>query len=407
MARFHYRAVLPDGTRQRGDIEAGDKGSAVEALRRMGVAPIELRAAPSVAAAPSLAPRAQRPSARTLVAATQFLGDLSVLLEAGLTLDRALALAISNVEDKRTAALCAPVLAEVREGGTLSQAMANATALFPPVAVAMTQAGEANGRLDAALARLAAMMDQANELRRLVGTSLIYPAALLIIAVGVVLMMMLFVVPQFENLFATAQGKLPASSQAIMTASRLLRDHGLLLLLALIGIGAAVRMLLRRPGMRLVIDRSVLRLPALGTLVRRIETARFTGALAALLDGEVPLPNAVAIASGTVSNRVMADAIGAIAAGIRQGGGLTGPLVQAAIFPDIAIGFFRTGEESSRLGLMLGRLSDVLNRDVKLRLARLIAIATPAITVILGAIVAGIIASIMSAILGFNELAVG
>lgn len=407
MARYQYRAVLPDGKRQRGNIDAGDKSSALDALRRMGVAPIELREAATSGQSSLAAAGAVRPSGRALVTVTQFLGDLAVLLDAGLTLDRALALAISNIEEKRTAALCVPVLAEVREGVPLSQAMANAPALFPPVAVAMTQAGEANGRLDAALERLAAMMDQANELRRLVITSMIYPVALLIIAVGVVLMMLLLVVPQFESLFASAQGKLPASSQAIMTASRLLRDYGLVLLLTLGAAAVATRMVLMRPAMRLVIDRSVLRVPVLGPLVRRIETARFTGALGALLDGEVPLPNAVAIACGTVSNRVMSTAIGDIAAGIRQGGGLTGPLIQAKIFPDIAIGFFRTGEESSRLGLMLGRLSDVLNRDVKVRLGRLIAIATPMITVILGAIVAGIIASIMSAILGFNELAVG
>jgi len=192
-----------------------------------------------------------------------------------------------------------------------------------------------------------------------------------------------------------------------MAASRFLRDDGLAIFGGLLASGFAVRWVLRRPAGRLVVDRMVLRLPQFGELIRRVETARFARTLGALVDGNVALPYAFALAQKTVGNRTIANALEAVGEGIRTGGGLTGPLAATKMLPRIAIGFFRTGEESSQLGPMLLRLADVLDRDIKVRVQRAIGIATPAITVILGATVGGIIASVMSAILGFNDLAVG
>ncbi|MGI4881474.1 MAG: type II secretion system F family protein, partial [Janthinobacterium lividum] len=162
-----------------------------------------------------------------------------------------------------------------------------------------------------------------------------------------------------------------------------------------------------RPAVRAFTDRALLRLPQVGTLIVYGQTAQFARTLAVLVDGGVALPVALGMAQRSLSNAHLAAAVARVAAGLKQGGGLTAPLAATGVFPRLALGFFRTGEETSQLGLMLGRLADVLDRDVRLRLARLIAILTPAITVLLGATVAGIIAAIMTAILGFNDLAVG
>jgi general secretion pathway protein F len=191
-----------------------------------------------------------------------------------------------------------------------------------------------------------------------------------------------------------------------MGASRFVRQDGLILLGALVGCGFVVRQLLATPAWRKAFDRLVLRLPVLGELIRRIETARFARTLGASIEGNVPLPNALALAQRTITNSGIADAVARVAVGVRQGGGLSAPLAAASILPKLAIGFFRTGEESSQLGPMLLRLSDVLDRDIKIRLERTIGILTPLITITLGMTVAGIIAAVMSAILGFNDLAV-
>jgi len=400
MAIWRYRAIRRDGSALAGEVDASDREDAVASLRRSGATPLELVVVPSRAPG-----RPRRAGAKARAAATTCIGELAVLIGAGLQLDRALALAIENVEDKRVGETLGEILRDVREGAPLSRAIAQKPELFSPTAMAMIEAGEANGRLGEALSRLAATLEQEAELRRLIGSSMIYPIALLVIAIGVVLLMLLFVVPQFESMFASAAGKLPTATVVVMTASRLLRGYGLAMLLGIAVIGVGGALLLRRPAVRLARDRLVLALPLLGELVRRVETARFARTLGALIDGEVPLPAALALARRTISNQVLGDTIARVANGVKEGGGLTAPLAASGALPRLAIGFLRTGEETSQLGMMLGRLADVLDRDIRLRIERLIGILTPVITVVLGATVASIIAAIMSAILGFNDLA--
>lgn len=400
MATWRYRAIRRDGSALAGEVDAADREDAVASLRRSGATPLELVAVP-----PRAPGRPRRAGPKAKAAATTCIGELAVLIGAGLQLDRALALAIENVEDRKIAETLGEILRDVREGAPLSRAIAQKPELFSPTAMAMIEAGEANGRLGEALSRLAATLEQEAELRRLIGSSMIYPIALLVIAIGVVLLMLLFVVPQFESMFASAAGKLPTATVVVMTASRLLRGYGLAMLLGAAVVGVAGALLLRRPAVRLVRDRLVLALPLLGELVRRVETARFARTLGALIDGEVPLPAALALARRTISNQVLGDTIARVANGVKEGGGLTAPLAASGALPRLAIGFLRTGEETSQLGMMLGRLADVLDRDIRLRIERLIGILTPVITVVLGATVASIIAAIMSAILGFNDLA--
>lgn len=399
-AAFRYRAVRPDGLQVTGQIEAADHQDAIVRIRRTGAAPVELRAvAPGK---PALTRTIRQPKAisRALV------GELAVLLSAGLPLDRALALAIGNIENAKAAEAMGALLSTVREGAPLSRAMLDNPALFSPAEAAMAEAGEAGGRLAEALERLSEMLEQAAELQRILVTSMIYPVALLVIAVSVIGLMLLYVVPQFEHLLDTSRVQLPTTTMVVITASRLLRADGLWGLVGLVALSFALSRLLARPAIRKAIDGQILFVPLIGELLRRIDTARFAHTLSALLDGGVPLPNALLLAQRTISNSVMAAAISRVAEGLREGGGLAAPLAAAKVLPRLALAFVRTGEETSELALMLGRLGVVLDRDVRTRLERLVAIITPTITVVLGVIVATIIASIMSAILGFNDLAV-
>jgi general secretion pathway protein F len=401
MSIFSYRAVSVQGSTSSGEIEADTRELALAALRRKGLSPLDLklitRSAKSVRV---------RLDSKSRSAVTKTIGELAVLITAGLQLDRALGLAIENIEHAGVRSAFVNILALVKEGKPLSRAMAENSALFAPMAIAMTEAGEADGKLGDALERLSNTLTQADDLRTLIGTSMIYPVILTGIAVGVILMMLLFVVPQFESLFASSGDRLPAASRMVMRASQLLRAHGVILfILLLIGI-FLLRQWLRMPGLQVARDRFLLGLPQIGMLIRYADTARFSRTLGVLITGGVPLPNALAMAQRAISNRVIGDAVAKISSGVKEGEGLTAPLAAAGIFPKLALGFFRTGEETSQLGPMLEKLADVLDRDIKVRLQRLIGLLTPAITVILGIGVATIIAAIMAAILGFNDLAV-
>lgn len=401
MARYQYRMILPGGVEKHGQVDAPSRDKALASVRGNGGVVVQL-----VPAAPSRGTsQPVRYNRRSQAAVAHMLGELAVLLRAGLPIDRALALGIQNVEPASLARRFAPLLEQVRQGRALSDAMGESPDLFPPTVLALTQAGEASGTLADALARLAEMIERAMELRRLAVTSSIYPLVLTIVAVGVVLMMLLFVVPQFESMMGNEADRLPAASQAVLHASQFVRMHGILLLLAGVLAIGAVRMMLRRPGMAQGLAALWLRLPLLGALIQRFETARFARTLGALVEGQVPLPQALQLAQRTIGNAHMAQAMLPAVSAVREGAGLYAPLAAAKVLPDIALGFIRTGEESSELGLMLARLADVLDRDVKVRLERLVAIVTPMVTLFLAACVTGIIASIMAAILGFNDLA--
>ena len=402
MATFQYRALGASGAAVAGQIEAASKGDAIGALRKAGMRPIEV--AESAVGGKTASKRSSK-AARRLV--TNVFAELGVLLSAGLTLDRALSIAVENIEQPGLRIQLADVLTAVREGQPLSAALAANPDLFPALAPAMTEAGEANGQLGAALARLAQMLEQADEQRRQISAAMTYPIILTVIATAVILLMLLFVVPQFEGLFASAPpGKLPAASRFVMAASQFVRAHGLILLGVLVGALFAARAALARPGGAAWLDRTVLDLPQIGPLVRQIQTVRFARSLGALIEGGVPLPTALALARRTITNGYMHAGVGEVTEIVRQGGGLAAPLAQRRILPSMALSFIRTGEETSQLGPMLARLCTVLDRDIKVRLERVIAVATPVIVVTLGVLVAAMVASIMSAILGFNDLAV-
>ena len=403
MATFQYRAIGAGGAAVSGQVEAASRADALGSLRKSGLRPIEV--AEQKGGARTRSGSGREGKWRRQI--TNFFAELGVLLQAGLPLDRALSIAVENVAIAPLNQRLGDVLAAVREGRPLSAALLDQPALFPGLAAAMAEAGEANGELGVALARLAQMLEQADEQRRQVASAMTYPVALTIVAVGVILLMLLFVVPQFETLFASAPaGSLPASSLAVMAASRFVRSNGLVILGVLIAGFLALRQALASPASKAWLDRKILDVPQLGPLLRNVETVRFARSLGALIDGGVPLPTALTVARRTVTNRFMNAGLGEVVDIVRQGGGLTAPLAERRILPPLAMSFVRTGEETSQLGPMLGRLATVLDRDVKVRLERIIAVATPTIVVGLGVGVAAMVASIMSAILGFNDLAV-
>lgn len=400
MLAFRYRGTDSQGKRVQGQIDAASKEEAVRRLRQSAILPIDV--SPGAAAAPA---GAVKRTGKTRQAITRAIGELAVLLNAGIALERAMTLMLDSVEDAALRAELAKMQQAVKEGAPLSRTMTERAGLFPPMAPAMAEAGEADGKLGAALERLADALQRDDDLRSLIVTAMIYPIILVVLSVAVIAMMLLFVVPQFESLFAGAADRLPAASRFIMQASQTLRSDGWWIVLVLIAAGLGVRQMLRQPQARAARDRWILGVPQIGSLVRAAETARFARTLGVLVEGGVALPSATLLAGRSIGNTHMAAAVRDVAGGMKEGGGLTAPLAAAEIFPKKAIGFFRTGEETSELGLMLIRLADVLDRDVKIQLQRLVGLLTPAITVILGAVVATIIAAIMAAILGFNDLA--
>jgi general secretion pathway protein F len=406
MNTYRYRAATATGQLRTGVVESNSRADALERLKRLGLMPIE---AVETAGKSSAGQARIRTNSAMRQGIANALGELAVLLSAGLSLDRALQVCVENItRPPAIKGVFSKLRDKVRHGTALSRAMMDSDGVFPPMASAMAEAGEASGKLDESLSRLAETLDRAEALRQTIVSSLVYPALLLVVASGVILVMLLFVVPQFEDLFSDMSGaKLPFMTKVVMGASHAVRSYGLIGALALVIGGIAFYRWIRRPHIRRIVHRRLLNVPALGTVIRNAETARFARTLGSLLDGGVALPTALGIAQRSIANVHMSESIDKVTRGLKQGGGLSGPLAATGLFPPMALSFLRTGEETAQLGLMLNRLADVLDREVRTAIQRMIAFLTPAITVLMGAVVATVIASIMSAILGFNDLALG
>ncbi len=400
MDSFRYRAVTAAGVQRAGVMEAQGEGELRDQLRRQGLTAIE-----AVRVKAEGARRRLKPVKPAVLA--RLLGELAVMLDAGIPLDRALAAAAENVDEAGDRRVLERLLAAVREGRPLSQAMADLGEAIPPMASAMALAGETNGRPAAALADAAQALERAEALRSALRSAAVYPAMLIAIALGVIALMLFWVVPQFETLFSEGGPALPQTTRVVLAISHGARRYGAAIAVALLVCGLLAAPALKRPAVRRWTDAAALRLPRLGELVRQWEAARFTRVLASLAAGGVPLPDALAIAGRSIANSRMRAQVEAVTTGVRRGEGLAEPLAASRALPRMADAYLRIGEQSAELPLMLGRLADVLDKDVRTQSERLVAVLTPLITVLMGAVVATVVASIMTAIIGFNDLALG
>lgn len=330
-------------------------------------------------------------------------GRLAALLAAGLQVEAALALLVADAEAGVQDPL-AELLRHLRGGTGLAEAMAADTRSFPPMVVAMVRAGEANGALAETLARLAEHLLRTETVRQTIRSALIYPAVLLATAAGSILLVLLVVLPQLEPVFTDTGAALPAVTRLAFALSHLLRNYWWAIGLGSLVMGFAMRQLLADPAMQLRRDAWLLRLPLLGPAWRRAETGRFAQTLGALLAGGVSLPAGLVLARPVLANRVVADAIGRMTLSVREGGSFAGAMARCGLFPELALQMIRVGEATGRLDAMLTQLAKLLEADVTRTLNRGLSLLVPGLTIVLGLVVAGIIASVMLAVLSVNEM---
>ena len=293
----------------------------------------------------------------------------------------------------------------VRGGAALSDALEAQERVFTRFHVSMIRAAEAAGALDAGLARLAEYQERSKALKDTVVSALIYPAILVAVAGGSLLIILAYVVPQFTQLFADAGRALPLSTQVVIGAAELLRHYAWFLAAALIGLVLLVRLQLASPAVRLRFDRLVLRLPIIGGLVQRIQMARFSRSLGTLLASGVSLLAALSIVKDIVSNRVLADSLELAADALKAGRSLADPLLATGLFPALGLQLIKVGEETGRLDEMLLRVADLYDGEVAAATQRMLALLEPVLIVGLGIVIAGVIMSILLAIVSVNDLA--
>jgi general secretion pathway protein F len=331
--------------------------------------------------------------------------ELATMLAAGQDLDRALRYVLETAANARVRRVIARLRNAVRDGSPLSVALGSEPGSFSRLYLGMVRAGEASGKLADALARLADLLERQRRIAATVTSALIYPCLLAVASVGAIILLLTDVLPQFVPLFQQSGAHLPPSTQFLIDAGAFVTDRGVLLLLAVAVTVLAMAALLRRPGPRLVADRLLLRLPVVGSLQRELIAARFTRALGTLLVNGVPLIGALAIARDALGNLAAVAALDRASRSARGGGSLSQPLAEAAVLPIRTIHLLRLGEENARLGEMALHAAEIHEEHTRLSVQRLVALLVPAMTILMGAAVAGIVASLLSAMLSLNDLA--
>ena len=402
MPLFQYKAAGRSGDAESGELEARDEAAAVERLQALGLIPIRVEPVEAVTQAGGGFFSRRRIGQDQVGALTR---ELATLLRSGLPLDRAVEILISLAQSPQMQALLTRVQDEVRGGAALSKALEAHPAVFGRFYTGMVRAGEAGGALGAVLARIGEFMERSQELKETVKSALIYPSILVLASVTSVMLLLIFVVPQFSQMFEQSGKALPVATQIVIRAGDLLRNYWWAIPLGLFGIYRYFAWQMGRPESKFIWDGRLLRLPLAGDLLTKIEIARFARTLGTLLANGIPLLAALTIVNETVGNSVIAAGLDAAREQLKAGQGLSKPLMAQGIFPQLAMHMVGVGEETGHLDEMLTRVADVYDREVSLSVRRMLALLEPVMILGLGLIIGGIILSILMAILKVNSLA--
>src|SRR5512147_1926600 len=332
MASFHFRAVAADGKVRTGTLSGETEKTVAMELRRQGLAPVYVGLQPKKAFQLRL-PSFVRGRRKDVLFFTQ---ELSTLLNAGVPLDRALAITAELGERPNFRFIVSDVLRVLKGGKSLADSLATHPEYFSELYVNMVRAGEASGALSVVFERLAEFENSRDDLRDYIISSMIYPALLSLVGLGSILVLVNFVAPRFAAVFQESRIPMPLPTRMMLEASRLLRAYGWIAVLAVAGAGAVFYSYIRTAAGRLWWDTLRLRVPLLGGALRRAETARFARAMGTLVANGVGLVQAIGIAGAILNNRRIAGSLDAVAQGVKRGEGIAAPLSRSGQFPPLA-----------------------------------------------------------------------
>ena len=405
MPTFTYRAADRRGQTVEGVMEAPDARGVVERLQRdayfpIKVAPQSERRSVLGLSWPVLGGR--RVSRRDVLTFTHQLGTL---VEAGLPLDRALVILEDLAPNPGLRAITTDLLTAIRGGSSLAEAMAkHQPRPFSRLAVNMVRAGEKGGVLEATLKRLAELLEETQEFKETLVSALIYPILLTLAGGAAVVFLLTFVIPRFVDIFKDLGQALPLPTQILLTVSGTIQQYWWFFAAAALGLVLAGRVALQSESGRWNWDRFALRVPLLGEVVLKTETARFARILGTLLKSGVPVLTALGVVRELSGNQVLGRAIDRVADGVRRGAGIAGPLKESQAFPAMAVHIVRVGEETGRLEEMLLKLAADLESEVRRLVKRLMGLLEPTIILIMGLIVGFIVVALLMAIFSITEV---
>ncbi len=384
MATFTYSARTLAGELQTGTIDLPSRDEVVNYLRRQKLIPIKVEQKSSGL---ELSLGSGINTRQIVIFTRQF----ATMINAGLPLVQSLDILAKQSESKALRKVIEQVLYDVEAGNTLADSMRKHPSAFSDLYVNMVAAGEAGGILDVILLRLATFLEKADALRRKIKGAMVYPAVILVVAAAAVATLLIFVIPTFENMFASAGVPLPLPTRAVIQLSNLLQSYWWALLGVILLSAFLVRQTYKNPAGQLAIDRMLLRVPLMGGLLRKAAIARFTRTLGTLVASGVSILDGLEITARTAGNRVLHDAIMSSRASIAGGETISEPLKRSGVFPPMVVQMINVGEQTGGLDEMLTKIADFYDDEVDSAVEALLSAMEPIMIVVLGVVVGGMI----------------
>ena len=424
MTSYSYIALDARGRETRGALSVESQLEAVRRLKEMGFFPTKVTPGRKASAG---GPKgsSHRPANRGLLqrsfsipglsgrvkprAVLTFTRQVATLLEAGMPLTRGLKLIQEQDCEPGLKRVISETVTTIEGGSSLSEAMAMHPRAFNGLYVQMVKAGEISGALDVVLARLATFMEKAQRLKSRVTGAMFYPIAVLLVALAVLAMMMVFIVPRFEEVFiGLLNGRpMPPFTMLVLDFSKALKNHFVLVLVTVASAAFAAKLFFGTPPGRALFDRAKLRLPAIGPVMRKAVIARIARTLGTLLGSGVPILQALTIVRETAGNTLISRALADVHTSVKEGETVALPLRESGVFPAVVIGMVDVGEQTGALPEMLLKIADNYDEEVDTATAAMTSLLEPVMIVFLALVVGTIVVSlflpIIDVVLGFDS----
>ena len=385
MPAFLYSArPATGGDIQSGEIDLKTKDEVLSYLHKQKLIPVSVR---------------EKPKQLSLTIGTGiktkdiviFTRQFATMINAGLPLVQSLDILAEQTENEHLQKTIQDVLYDVESGHTLADAMGKHPRVFTDLYVNMVAAGEAGGILDIILLRLATFLEKNDALIRKIKGAMIYPAVIFAVAISAVAILLIFVIPTFQQMFDAAGIALPLPTRIVIAMSAFLQGYWWACIIGLVGAAFGLRATYRTSNGRLTIDRMLLRFPIMGDLLRKASVARFTRTLGTLVSSGVSILEGLEITAKTSGNRVIHDAVMGSRASIAGGETISGPLKESGVFPPMVVQMINVGEQTGGLDEMLTKIADFYDEEVDAAVEALLSALEPVMIVFLGVIVGGMI----------------
>jgi len=386
MPVYSYRGKSRTGE-VRGEREADSKQALAATLRREQVSPLIIKEKGKEFTLPKIGGKVKTKELAI------FTRQFSVMIDAGLPLVQCLEALGMQQENKVFQSVLQAVRTEVESGSTLAFAMRQHPRVFDDLYTNMIAAGEAGGILDTILQRLSSYIEKAVKLKRAVKSAMVYPVVVLTIAAGVIILILWKVVPIFSNLFASMSVSLPLPTRVVIAGSNFVGRYIIFIIPAFIALGYAFKRYYKTKNGRKLIDGTMLRVPVLGSVLRKIAVARFSRTLSTLISSGVPILEGLEITAKTAGNMIVEEAIMKTRDSIEEGKTIVEPLRDSGVFPTMVIQMVGVGEQTGALDTMLTKIAEFFEDEVDAAVADLLTAIEPIMILVLGFIVGGIVIS--------------